>query len=406
MSASPGRWLSIVGLGEDGLDALSPATRALIAAAEVLIGGERHLAMVPESDCERLTWTSPLRLLLDEIGSRRGRRVCILATGDPFCYGIGVSLARSVPCEEMTVIPAESAFTLACARLGWSHAEVETLTLHGRPLELVNAVIYPGARLIVLSEDRGTPMGVAEILRARGYGQSRLIALEHMGGERENRVEGTAAAWGRRETADFHTLAIECVAEDDAICWPRVPGLPDDAFEHDGQLTKREVRATTLAALGPLPGRLLWDVGAGSGSVAIEWMRVHATMRAVAVERDAGRAVTIASNAAALGAPRLAVVHDTAPGALEGLEAPDAVFVGGGVATPGLLDRCWEALKPRGRLVSNAVTLEGEQALSAFVGSHDGHLTRIAVSRAEGFGRFTGWRPLAPVTQLLVTKAS
>jgi precorrin-6Y C5,15-methyltransferase (decarboxylating) len=328
----------------------------------------------------------------------------VLATGDPMWYGIGVTLARTLERDELVILPALSAFSLACARLGWPLAEVETLTLHGRPLDLINGVVYPGARVLALSEDGATPAQVAGRLAELGYGASRLVVLEHMDGPEERVVEGKAQDWAPERLADLNTIAVECVADAGTAARSRLPGLPDQAYRHDGQLTKRELRAVTLAALAPLPGELLWDVGAGCGSVAIEWLRGARGARAVAIERDQGRRALMAENAAALGAPTLAVVAGEAPAALEGLEAPDAVFVGGGLSTDGLLEACWAALGPGGRLVANAVTLEGEARLMAWRGQAGGELRRVAVSRAEAIGALTGWRPLKPVTQLAVVK--
>jgi precorrin-6Y C5,15-methyltransferase (decarboxylating) len=399
------RWLSVVGIGDDGLDGLAPAARALVDHADVLVGGVRHLDMVPQDGRERLTWPRPpLSDLIPLLEERKHRAVCVLATGDPMSYGIGVTLARHIAAEEMTIIPSPSAFALACARLGWPLAEIETLTLHGRPPALVESFVQPGARLLILSDGAETPGTVAELLRARGYGDSRLTVLEHMGGERERIWTGFARDWAASGVAPFNTLAVECLAGPDAALLPRVPGLPDEAYRHDGQLTKREVRAATLAALAPVPGQLLWDVGAGAGSVAIEWMRAHPTCRAVAVERDPDRLRLIADNATALGAPRLDMVAGEAPAALDGLAPPDAVFVGGGAATPGLFEACWQALRPRGRLVANAITVEGEGALYRWREETGGTLVRIAVSRAEPVGGFSGWRALSPVTQLTAVK--
>ncbi|MFQ5958092.1 MAG: precorrin-6y C5,15-methyltransferase (decarboxylating) subunit CbiE, partial [Alphaproteobacteria bacterium] len=393
-------WLSIVGLGEDGLAGVAPAARPLIEGAETLVGGARHLAMVPaDHPAERLTWANPLDRTVDEILRRRGSRVCVLATGDPMWYGIGVTLARHVAAGERTIVPAAAAFSLACARMGWPLAEVETLTLHGRPLDLLRACLAPGARLILLANDGDTPAQVAALLAETGYGESRVTVLEHMGGDAERRVEATAERWQEPRAAALNTLCVECRAGPDAKAYSRVPGLPDAAYENDGQITKREVRAATLAALAPLPGQLLWDVGAGAGSIAIEWMRAARGANAVAVERDAGRAATIARNAAALGAPDLEIVTADAPAALAGLDPPDAVFVGGGVSEPGLIAACWEALAPSGRLVANVVTVEGEAALLKWHERVGGELTRIAVSRTKPLGEFSGWTSLAPVTQ-------
>lgn len=400
-------WLSVIGIGEDGLDGLSAAARRHLDAAEVLAGGARHLAMVPDDGRERLPWPSPLSAAVDAIiGRRGGQRMCVLASGDPLCYGIGATLARRVPAAEMTIIPAPGAFTLACARLGWPRAEVETLSLHGRPLALLHAYVQPGARLLALTADGTTPAQVAALLRARGFGPSRLTVLERMGGPFERRFDGRAADWPAPdpEAADLNTLAIACEAEPGAPRLPRTPGLPDDAFRHDGQLTKREIRAVTLAALVPVPGQMLWDIGAGCGSIAIEWSRTHPACRAVAIESRPDRLALITGNAEALGVPRLQVVAGRAPEALAGLPRPDAVFIGGGLTVPGVIDAAWDALPPGGRLVANAVTLDGERRLIDLYERLGGALTRLAVSRAEPVGRFTGWRPLMPVTQFAVTK--
>ena len=398
------RWLTIIGMGEEGLDGLPSVARKHIEQAETLIGGSRHLAKVPNGAAERLTWASPLTRTVGEILQRRGRRVVVLATGDPLWFGIGVTLLRFVPVEETCILPGVSAFALATARLGWPLADVECLTLHGRSLVLLNGFVAPNARLLLLSSNGTTPMAVAKALTATGYGPSRLTVLENMGGPDEHRVAGTAEDWNVGETLPLNTIAVECIAGDDAVVCARVPGLPDEAYRHDGQLTKREVRAATIAALAPTPGQRLWDVGAGCGSIAIEWLRCHRTLAAVAIEREPERCAMILENASALGVPALDLIEGEAPAVLEGLPSPDAVFVGGGLAVPRLLDRCWAALPSGGRLVANAVTLEGEARLLAFRDEFGGELTRIAISRAERIGAYTGWRPHMPVTQLAVTK--
>jgi len=397
-------WLSVIGLGEDGLAGLSAQARALIDGAELLVGGARHLALVPQGGAERRGWATPLSRTVEEILAWRGRPVVVLATGDPMWFGVGVSLARRVPADELLVLPGIAAFSLAAARLGWPLAEVQCLTLHGRPLDLLNGVVAPRARLLLLSEDGATPAAVAARLVALGHGDSRMIVIEHMGGPQEARREATAATWPAAPSADLNTIAVDCVAGPDAVIRPRLPGLPDEAFAHDGQLTKREVRAATLAALAPLPGDRLWDIGAGCGSVAIEWLRLDRSLSAVAIERDAARLELIARNAAALGTPQLRRVAGPAPAALAGLAPPDAVFVGGGLTTPGLVEAAWQALPSRGRFVANAVTIEGEARLIALYGQWGGALSRIAVSRGEAVGPFTGWRPLMPVTQLAMVK--
>ncbi len=392
-------WLHIVGVGEDGLDGLSAAARALIERAEVLVGGARHLAMVPSGTAERLSWARTLPAAFPELAARHGRRVVVLASGDPMWFGIGATLARQFPPDEMMVLPHTGAFSLAAARLAWPLAATATISLHGRPLDVLALNLAPEARILALSEDRSTPPAVARFLTERGWGPSRLTVFEHLGGDRERRLDGTAEDWPHAPGADLNTLAVVCRAGPTAVVRPRTPGLPDNAFVHDGQLTKREVRAATLAALAPLPGQILWDVGAGCGSIGIEWMRAADHAPAIAVERDAARRDYIGRNAAALGVPGLRVVAGEAPDALAGLPAPNAAFVGGGLSTPGLVETCLAALKPGGRLVANAVTLEGEAALVAWHGRSGGDLTRFAVSRAAPVGPFQGWRSLMPVTQ-------
>jgi precorrin-6B C5,15-methyltransferase / cobalt-precorrin-6B C5,C15-methyltransferase len=397
-------WLAVIGIGDDGLEGLSGAARALIDGAEVLVGGARHLAYVPHSTAERLTWRRPLSATMAEIAARRGKRVAVLASGDPLWYGVGVMLLRQFSRDEMIVVPHVSAFSLAAARLGWPLADCTTLTLHGRPLDRLALHLAPGARLLILSEDGGTPGKVAEFLAARGWGDSRLSVLEHMGGVQERRLDGTAAGWSATRLADLNTLGVECVAGPGAKPLSRLAGLPDDAFRHDGQITKRVVRAASLAALGPLPGETLWDIGAGSGSIAIEWLRGGGA-RAYAVERDASRRALIAENAATLGVPEIEIVAGEAPAALGDLPPPDAVFLGGGSGAAGLFETVWQALKPGGRLVANAVTLASEARVAAWHQAHGGTLTRIAVSEAAPLGAGQGWRPLMPVTQLALVKA-
>ena len=398
-------WLTIVGIGEDGLDGLGAAAREAVDAAETLVGGARHLAMVPPDGRERLEWPRPFAALTDELRARAGRRVCVLATGDPFCFGVGTPIARSFPIDEIRVLPAPSAFSLACARLGWSLPEVETITAHGRPPSLLRAAIAPGARVLVLSHDAATPARIAEMLREAGHGESRLVVLEHMGGPEERVRAATADGFALDDVRDFNTVAVECGAAPEAPLLARTPGLPDEAFEHDGQLTKRVARAAALAALAPCPGQLLWDVGAGCGSIAIEWMRAARGARAIAVERHAGRLALVERNAERLGTPGLRLVRGEAPRALDDLDdLPDAVFVGGGLSAPDLLPACWDALVPGGRLVAHAVSHEGERSLFDAHGKFGGELSRIAVSHAAPLGRYRAFRPAFPVTELAARK--
>jgi precorrin-6Y C5,15-methyltransferase (decarboxylating) len=402
---SPPKWLSVIGIGEDGIAGLNPVARSLFDSAEVIVGGDRHLAMLPQSDRrQKLVWTSPIQHSLTEIIQRRGQSVCVLASGDPMCYGIGVTLIRHIPIEEMTIIPAPSAFSLACARLGWSLTEVELLSLCGRAPALLHAFLYPHARLLILSADKQTPSIVAEILVTKGYSQSEITVLEHLGGEKERIIQAIAATWDRNDIADLNAIAVTCIADSNTIPLSRLSGLPDRAYHHDGQLTKKEVRAVTMAALAPLPGQLLWDVGAGCGSIGIEWLRSDKRCRAIAIEQNSKRLQYIADNAATLGVPHLQIVAREAPTILQDLPQPDTIFIGGGLTTPNLLETCWSVLPARGRLVANAVTVESEQKLLQWQGKVGGELTRIAISRAEPVGKFLGWKAMVPVTQWVAIK--
>ncbi|HXC30478.1 MAG TPA: precorrin-6y C5,15-methyltransferase (decarboxylating) subunit CbiE, partial [Stellaceae bacterium] len=372
--------------------------------AEFMVGGARHLAMVPQTQAERLLWRSPFADSIDTISAHRGRRVVVLASGDPMWFGAGAMLSRHFAREETLVLPHPGAFSLAAARLGWPLADCLTLSLHGRPLDALRVHLAEDRRLLILSEDGATPAAVAMLLSDAGWGPSRMTALEHLGGAGEAEHRAEAAAWSGKRVADLNTIALECRAAPSVRGLSRLAGLPDEAFEHDGQLTKREIRAATLAALAPLPGELLWDVGAGCGSIAIEWLRADAQLSAIAIERDTARAAMIARNAALLGVPGLEIVHGEAPAAFAGLAPPDAVFVGGGIADPALLPAVWRALKPGGRLVANVISIDGERALYAWQAKHGGTLIRIAISRAEKLGAHLGWRALAPATQLAIVK--
>ena len=394
-------WLSVIGIGEDGWSGLSAPARGLFESAELIVGGRRHLKLLPPGAAERMNWRSPLADTLPEIARWRGRRVVVLASGDPLCYGVGALLVRNFAPEEMIVLPQPSAFSLAAARLLWPVEDCATLSLHGRPLEKLHLHLAPGARILALTGDGAAPAKIAALLMRTGWGGSMLTVLEHLGGLKERRVAARAEAWREERCADLNLVAIHCEAGPDATPLSRRAGLSDDAFRHDGQITKRVVRAATLAMLAPLSGELLWDIGAGSGSIAIEWLRAADRAHAIAVERDAGRATLIAENAATLGVPELAIVHGDAPQALAGLAPPDAIFVGGGVGDAAIWDAAWPALKPGGRLVANAVTVAGEAELLRQRARHGGELHRIATAQAEGEGF---WRPAMTVTQLAIRK--
>ncbi len=397
-------WLSVVGIGEDGMPGLVPSARAVVEGAALLVGGRRHLAMIPDDGRPRLTWPKPLTDAFPELLKWKGKPVCVLASGDPMLFGVGVTLSRHFPIAEMSILPGQSAFSLAAARLGWGLMDCDLLTLHGRPAASLEPAIQPGARLLILSWDGTTPKEVARLLTARGFGESRISILEAIGGPSERRVEGTAQDWQHDDIADLNCIAVECVPGDKAKILPCVPGLPDEAFRHDGQLTKREVRATTLSHLMPIAGQRLWDIGAGCGSISIEWLRAAPRTKAIAIERNQSRLALIAENATALGVPSLEIIDGEAPSVLEGLPLPDAVFVGGGASNEGLLEAAWAALLPGGRLVANAVTLESEAKLKSCHDRWGGWMLRLQVSRLEPVGPYRGWRPLMPVTIYSVTK--
>lgn len=371
--------------------------------ASRIVGGQRQLELLPA--CirgERQPWPSPFSL--EPVLSQRGTPVCVLASGDPMFFGVGASLARQLPPEELHILPAPSSCSLAAARLGWPLQEVVSLSLVARPLAALNAQLANGLRLLVLSNDRHSPAAVAGLLREQGFGPSLVSVLEHLGGPLERRIDNTADDWQDPVIADLNLLAIECRAAPDAPRLSRLAGLPDSAFRHDGQLTKRDVRAMTLARLAPMPGELLWDVGAGSGSIGIEWMRAHPSCRALAIEADEGRQQLIEHNRDALGVPGLQLIRGSAPQALAGLEPADAIFIGGGVTRDGVLATCWERLKPGGRLVANAVTLQSEMTLMDWRQRHGGELTRIHVAQAQPLGEFDTWRQALPITLLDLAK--
>ncbi len=401
-SLSP--WLTIVGLGEDGLDGLSPAAVSAIAQAGFLVGGRRHLDLVAAEAARSLAWPTPLQDAFPAIVARRGSPVVVLASGDPFFFGVGSMLTAVVSPDEMTVLPAPSSFALAAARLGWPGQDVRRISLHGRSLERILPHCQPGARLFALSWDGTTPARLAALLEARGLGQSRLTVLECMGGPRERRRSATAAGFDIADIDPLNLIAVEVAGGPDARVIPFTPGLPDDWFEHDGQISKREVRALTVAALRPSHGELLWDVGAGSGSVAIEWMLCDPSVSAVAIEENAARAARIGRNARAFGVPDLKLVEAKAPAGLGELPDPDAIFIGGGSGDPGVVDICVSRLKSGGRLVINAVTVETMAEVFALRDRLGGDLTQIAISRLDTIGGFHALRPALPVVQWVWVK--
>jgi precorrin-6B C5,15-methyltransferase / cobalt-precorrin-6B C5,C15-methyltransferase len=404
-SAALSRWLSIIGIGEDGVTGLSATARGLIAAAEVVFGGERHIELAaPLIRGEKRPWPSPFDGAAEQVLRHRGRYTCVLASGDPFYYGVGVVLARHIDTREMTVLPAPSAFSLAAARLGWSLQQTVLFSVHGRALDFLRPHLQPGGRILALTSGGEEPTAVAKLLTAAGFGASRLTVLEALGGPRERIRSTTAAGFDFGAVDALNTVAIEIEAAPDARVIARTPGLADSLFEHDGQITKREMRAMTISSLAPRSGELLWDIGAASGAIAIEWMLADPSMRAVAIERRADRCTRIRVNAAAFGVPGLEIVEGVAPAVLASLAAPDAIFIGGGASEAGVLDAATTALRTGGRLVVNAVTLASEAFLLARHDSLGGELIRIAISRADSIGGKMGWRAAMPVTQWIWKK--
>lgn len=399
-AATSAKWLSIVGIGEDGVSGLGATARRLLSEAEFVFGGKRHLSLAESLIAgEARPWPSPFNEGIEAVRALRGRRVCVLASGDPFLHGVGATLARHVAAEEMQVVPAPSAFSLAAARLGWPLAEIETVSLHGRPVGTLRPFLHPARRVLALTSDADGPAAIAELLRGTGLGKSSLTIMEALGGANERISRTVAEDYNLADVHPLNLVVIEVEADPDAPVLGLASGLPDEMFDHDGQVTKREMRAATLSALTPRRGELLWDIGAGSGSVSIEWMLLHPSLSAIAIEADGERAARIGRNAENLGVPGLKIVEGRAPEALAGLPAPNAIFVGGGGSQPGVMEGALDALKPGGRLVANAVTLEMEAVLLDHYARHGGALARLSVQRAERVGSMTGWRPAMPVTQ-------
>ncbi len=396
------RWLTIIGIGEDGRDGLSPAADRLIAQARFIIGGARHLSLLGKTEALTMVWPQPFENGIKEILARRGTPVCVLASGDPFLYGVGSLLSAHVPPEDMICLPARSSLSLAAAKLGWALQDCEIVSLHGRSFERIIPHLRPKAKLLILSWDEKTPERLAQLLRARRLGHSRFIILEALGGPREKISKMRAETFAAGSIDPLNLVAIEIEADNDADYIPLTPGLPDDWFESDGQITKREIRALTLSALAPWPGALLWDIGAGSGSVGIEWMLAHKLNRAVAVEVRKDRAARIARNAAALGTPELAILVGKAPEVFHQLPEPDAIFIGGGGAE--VIDAAYKILSPGRILVVNAVTLETQSFVTARHAQNGGRLIMIDIAEADALGSFRAWQKARPIVQWAVRK--
>lgn len=396
-------WINVIGIGEDGLKGLTPVARAALDQSVAVFGGERHLKMLGRQDRPLVTWPKPFSIPAAKMRQFKPGPVAVLATGDPFHFGVGAALSRTFKPEELAVFPGVSAFSMAAARMGWSLEDVSCISLHGRPIANLSSIIAPGQKVLALGVG-DTSQKVADLLTKYGFGPSVITALSRMGGEGEEVLRHEAHHWPTWDIHELTTLAIECRTLDRDRPRSRVPGIADSYFEHDGQITKRDVRAVTLSRLAPSAGELLWDVGAGCGSIAIEWMRAAPRTRAIAIERDQARLGMILRNAEALGTPGLEIASGAAPEVLRNLEAPDAIFIGGGLSGVGVLERCWQALKPGGRLVANAVTLEAEFRMMEFAAREEVVMTRMQMATARPLGKRWTWRPALPITQMCVEK--
>lgn len=394
----PPAWLTIVGIGEDGADGLSFAGLEALRRAELVIGPPRHLALLPALSCRRIEWPVPFAEGIGLLMAHRGRPVVMLASGDPFWFGAGAAVTRELLSWEWVTYPAPSTFSLCAARLGWPIQETACLGLHAAPLTRLRPHLAPGRKILALLRSGEAVGELAEYLIGQGFGSSDLHVLEAVGGQRERVRHVKADALDFTDIVHPVAVGIDCAGTSAGM--PCVAGLPDDLFDHDGQITRRQVRALTLSALAPVPGETLWDLGAGSGSVSIEWLLAHPANRAFAVESDPARAARARANAAALGVDRLNVITGRAPDVLpKGPDAaPDAVFVGGGLSEA-LLETLWRRLPAGTRLVANAVTLESEALLALWHARQGGSLLRIELASAAPLGSRRGWRASYPVVQ-------
>ena len=398
MSENP--WLTIVGLGEDGLDGLSPASFKALEDAEVIMGAERHLSLLPDLSAELITWPVPFVDGIPLLLEHSGRKTVALASGDPFWHGAGTSLTKHLDRGEWQTLPAPSTMSLAAAALGWPLESTTTLGLHAAPFARLRPHLANGTHAIVTLRDGEAVLTFATWLTEIGFGASTLHVLEALGGPRQRIRQAPAKAFALHDIQHPVCIAIEATG---GPALTSVGGKEDAFFDNDGQITKRPVRALTLSALAPLPGEHLWDIGGGSGSIAIEWLLAHPTTQATSVEIDPARAERIGNNAGNLGADRLTVVTGAAPDALEGLPTPDAVFIGGGISQE-MLETVWDTLPVGARLVANAVTLEAEVLLANWQAEKGGDLLRIELAQSKPLGRKRGWKSSFPIVQWSVQK--
>ncbi len=401
-------WLTLIGLSPAGFPDLSQAAKAALKDAARILGSQRQLGLIPieiVSEAKREAWPSPMAPRLEELISQKPAGTIVLASGDPFFWGIGTHFAKYLKPSEMQVYPAPSILTLIAARMQWSGPEIKTISLCSQPLSRLASLLEPGRKIIALSANGKHPAKIAKLFIENGYGPSRLTVLENLGMETETITETTAERLHEemlesgKSLSDLNSLAIELIHAGKTEILTHLPGLPVDAFNHDGQITRQNIRAITLAHLRPTSGTLLWDIGMGNGSISIEWLRAAPNTRAIGVEKNPDRLARALKNADRLGVPHLETRQGNAGAIIRELETPDAIFIGGGITEPGLLELALEALKPGGRLVANTVTLEGEGLLINARARQGGTLTRLSIENAEDIGSFQSWRAEMAITQ-------
>ncbi|MFQ3361058.1 MAG: precorrin-6y C5,15-methyltransferase (decarboxylating) subunit CbiE [Alphaproteobacteria bacterium] len=395
-------WLTIIGIGDNGLEGLSEKSISKINNAEYVFGGERHLSFIPDNGIKKILWKNPIKNSVDHIMSLKPRPVCVLSSGNPLWHGIGSTLLKYISIDEMLIYPSPSVFSLACAKIGWDSNDVEAVSLHTNPVSFIEKYLQPSVKLFLLTRDSKTPIEVADYLNKRGFNKSKFIIFENLGGVNENITRTTVESFGLKDISRLNVICIECIADTDANYYSCIPGLPNEIFNNDGQITKREIRAATIAKLTPFKDDLLWDIGAGSGSVSIEWMRSSKNLKAIAIECDSHRVEFLKKNAIELGVPNLEIIQGRAPDILAGLKKPNAIFIGGGLSGDNgiaIIEKSINSLLPNGRLVINAVTIETEILLINNYKKYGGDLTRIAVSKIKKVGSSNAWDDYMPVVQ-------
>ena len=395
-------WLTIIGIGDNGLDGLSKESISKINNAEYVFGGERHLSFIPDNGIKKILWENPIKNSVERIISLKSRPVCVLASGNPLWHGIGNTLLKYISVDEMLIHPSPSVFSLACAKVGWDLNDVEAISLHTNPVSVIGKYLQQGIKLFLLTKNSKTPIEVVDYLNKHGFNKSKFIIFENLGGVNENITTTTVESFDLKDISRLNVICIECIADTDTNYYSCVPGLPNEIFNNDGQITKREIRAATLAKLTPFKDDLLWDIGAGSGSISIEWMRSGKNLKAIAIECNSRRIEFLKKNAIELGVPNLEIIQGKAPDILLGLKKPNAIFIGGGLSGNNgieIIEKSINSLLPNGRLVINAVTIETEILLINNCKKYGGDLTKIAVSKVKKVGSSIAWDDYMPVVQ-------